>query len=53
MVLHFLGNAKNCEKVGIQLEEREKEEKMKDLEHGSSCVDVGSLEREIEEILKD
>lgn len=33
------------ERVCVQLEELEKEEKTKSLEHGSACVIVGSLEK--------
>lgn len=46
MVLHSLGNAKDCERFDAQMEEREKEERKKGLERGSGCVKVGNLERE-------
>ncbi|KAF3618130.1 hypothetical protein FXO38_12830 [Capsicum annuum] len=40
MVSHSLGNAKNCEKSDVELEEREKAEKTKGLEHGSDSLNV-------------
>ncbi|PHT58226.1 hypothetical protein CQW23_00589 [Capsicum baccatum] len=52
MASHILGNTKNGERSDAYLEEREKAEKMKGLEHGSDKVNVGSLEREIEELMK-
>lgn len=51
VVWHFFGNAKHCERVDIQLEEREKE-KTKGMEYGSTSVSVGCLVREIGELLK-
>ncbi|MCD7446329.1 hypothetical protein HAX54_002192, partial [Datura stramonium] len=36
-----------------ELEEREKEEKTKSLEHGSACASVGCLEGEIGELSKE
>lgn len=34
------GYARDYERVDVQLEEREKEEKTRGLEHGSTCVNV-------------
>lgn len=41
-----MGNGKNQERIDVQLEEWEKEEKMHDMERGSTHVDVGGMERE-------
>lgn len=41
-----MGDAKNYERFDAQLEEWEEEEETKDLKCGSTCVNVGSLEKE-------
>lgn len=42
MVSHLLGNVKNYERFDAKLEEQE-EEKTKDLECGSDCINLSSL----------
>lgn len=46
MVLHSLDNAKDFERFGAQMKEREKEERKKGLERVSGCIKVGHLETE-------
>lgn len=48
MVWYLMGNVKNCERVDIQLEEREKEKKTQGMERGSTRINVGGAERERE-----
>lgn len=47
-----MDNAKNCERADVPLEKREMEEKMQDMERGSTRVNVGGVEREIGELLR-
>lgn len=45
MVWHSLGNAKNCERFDLELEEQEKEKK-KGLKSGSTCPNMGIVKTE-------
>lgn len=44
VVWHFLGNVKHCERIDVQLEECENEEKTKGMECGSTSANVDCLQ---------
>lgn len=48
----YMGNAIHGKRVDIQFEEREKNEKSEGMDYGSTCANVGCLERETRELLK-
>lgn len=47
--LVFLGQ---CQKLNVQLEEREEEEKMQSMRRGPTCLNVGGLQSETGKLLR-
>lgn len=47
-----MNDAKNCERVDAPMEERKMEEKMQGMGRGSTCINVGNVERELVKFLR-